>query len=75
MKLLLENWRKLLEGEVIEFPQQYRISEEDIQRVISLEANIENLLIEFYGNITRIPLEIDEALEAIVNAAEESLKK
>ena len=75
MKLLLENWRKLLEGEVIDFPMQPSVSEEDIQRIISLEADVENLLIEFYGNISRIPLEVNEALEALVDAAEESLKE
>ena len=54
---------------------QPSVSEEDIQRIISLEADVENLLIEFYGNIGRIPLEVNEALEALVDAAEESLKK
>ena len=75
MKLLLENWRKLLEGEVIDFPTQLSVSKEDILRVISLEGNIEFLLIEFYGGIGRVPLEVNEALEVLIDVAEESLKK
>ncbi len=78
MKLLLENWRKLLEGEVIDFPTpvpEPKVSEEDMQRVIALEADIAGLLTEFYGNIARVPIEVDEALEPIINAVEASLKK
>ena len=78
MKHLIENWRKILEGEVIDFPTpvpEPKVSEEDMQRIITLEADIEGLLTEFYGNITRVPVEVDEALEPIIDAVEESLKK
>ena len=78
MKHLIENWRKLLEGEVIDFPTpvpEPKVSDEDMQRVIALEADIEGLLTEFYGNINRVPVEVDEALEPIINAVEESLRK
>ena len=75
MKLLFENWRKLLEGEVIDFPTQPSVSKEDILRVISLEGNIEFLLIEFYGGIGRVPLEVNEALGSLIDVAEDSLKK
>ena len=78
MKHLIENWRKILEGEVIDFPTpvpEPRVSEEDIQRVITLEADLEGLLTEFYGGINRVPLEVDAALEPVINAVEESLKK
>jgi len=75
MHLIIENWRKLLEGEVVDFPTQPSVSKEDIQRIIALETNINNLLIEFYGNVGRVPLEVNAALEALVDATEESLKK
>ena len=75
MKLLLENWRKLLEGEVIDFPHQLRVSGEDIQRVIALEDGIGKLLSELYGNTSEIPIDVIEIMETLVNAVEESLKK
>ena len=32
MKLILENWRKLLEGDVINFPSKPTASEDDIKK-------------------------------------------
>ena len=75
MKLLLENWRKLLEGEVLDFPHQPRISEEDLQRVIALEGRVGELLSELYGNTSEIPIDVMNIMEALINATEESLKK
>ena len=75
MKQLLENWRKLLEGEVLDFPHQPKISEEDLQRVIALEGRIAELLREFYGNTSEIPIDVIDIMEALINATEESLKK
>ncbi len=75
MKQLLENWRKLLEGEVLDFPHQPKISEEDLQRVIALEGGIGELLREFYGNTSEIPIDVIDIMEALINATEESLKK
>jgi len=75
MKLLLENWRKLLEGEVIDFPHQLRVSGEDLQRVIVLEARIGKLLKELYGNTSEIPIDVIEIMETLVDTVEESLKK
>jgi hypothetical protein len=75
MKLLLENWRKLLEGEVIQFPQQPKISEDDLQRVMSFEDEIANLLTNIYGNTSSIPINILELMDTLVNSVEETLKK
>ena len=75
MKLILENWRKLLEGEVIQFPQQPKISEDDLQRVMSFEDEIANLLTNIYGNTSSIPINILELMDTLVNSVEETLKK
>ena len=75
MKLLFENWRKLLEGTVLDFPHQPKISEEDLQRVIALEGRVGELLRELYGNTSEIPIDVIETMEALINAVEESLKK
>ena len=74
MKLLLENWRKLLEGEVIQFPHQPKTSEDDIQFVIQLEEQIAQRLASFHGNMASIPPEKIEHLEQIMNDLEELLK-
>ena len=75
MKLLLENWRKLLEGEVIQFPQQPKISEDDLQRVINFEDEVANLLTNIYGNTSSIPINILELMDTLVVSVEETLKK
>jgi len=75
MKQLLENWRKLLEGEVLDFPHQPKISEEDLQRVIALEGRVGELLSEFYGNTSEIPIDVIEIMETLINIVEESLKR
>jgi len=74
MKLLLENWRKLLEGEVIQFPHQPQVSKEDMQFVIDIENQIGKRLTELHGNISEIPVEKLEKLDEIVNEIEELFK-
>jgi hypothetical protein len=74
MKLLLENWRKLVEGEVIDFPSSPAASEEPIQRVIKFEGDVAELLAAMYGNQAEIPVEVIDQLEALVDAVERTLK-
>ena len=75
MKLLLENWRKILEGDVINFPSRPTVSQDDIQKVISFEDDIGNLLASIYGNQSEIPIDVIEIMDSLVDAVEESLKK
>jgi len=75
MKLLMERWKKLIEGEVIDFPQPPKVSDNDIQRLIVLEDILGKFLEKFYGNQSEIPIEVLERMEELVNAVEESLKK
>jgi len=75
MKLLLERWRKLLEGEVIPFPQEPKVSEDDMQLVIAFENEVSDLLAEIYGSHVDWPTNIIEIFDSLVNAVEESLKK
>ena len=75
MKLLLENWRKLLEGEVIQFPHRPKISEDDLQYVIQLEDLLSQKLASMHHNMASIPIEKIEKLEQIMNDVEELLKE
>jgi hypothetical protein len=75
MKLLLESWRKLLEGEVIDFPHQPKISEADLQFIIMVEDSSTQRLKDAYGNISEVPIEKFEQLDEIMNDLEELLKK
>jgi hypothetical protein len=75
MKLLLERWRKLLEGEVIPFPQEPKVSEDDMLMVTTFEGEVADMLGEIYGNQSEIPLNVIEIFDSLVNAVEESLKK
>ena len=74
MKLLLENWRKLMEGEVIDFPSSSAAPEEPIQRVIKFEGDVAELLAAIYGNQAEIPVEVIDQLEKLVDAVERTLK-
>jgi len=75
MKLLLEHWRKLLEGEVIQFPHRPKISEDNLQYVIQLEDALGQKLADIHYNMASIPVEKIEKLEQIMNDIEELLKK
>jgi hypothetical protein len=76
MKLLLENWRKLLrENNVVQFPHQPKISEDDLQFVIWLDDQIAQKLAALHTNMASIPPEDIEKLEQIMNNIEELLKK
>ena len=75
MKLLLENWRKLLEGEVIQFPHRPKISEDNLQYVIQLEDALGEKLASIHQNMASIPVEKIEKLEQILNDIEELLKE
>ena len=75
MKLLMEQWRKLIEGEVIDFPQPPKVSDKDIQRLIVLEDILGKFLEKFYGNQSEIPIGVLERVEKLVSTVEELLKK
>ena len=72
MKLLLENWRKLSEGDVIDFPTP--TGTKDVQKVIKLEADIAALLGDIYGNQYSIPVDVIENLETLLDAVEITIK-
>ena len=72
MKLLLENWRKIVEGEVIDFPQQPGVSD-NIQRVNDLEDDVANLLVNIYGNNSQIPLPVLETMNTFIDSVGSSL--
>ena len=75
MKLILENWRKLLEGEVIPFPSVPEVSEDDMLMVTTFEGEVGDMLGEIYGNQSEIPLNVIEIFDSFINAVEESLKR
>lgn len=75
MKFIIENFRKLIEGEVIQFPQEPKVSQEDIQKIIKLEDMIGDELGKIYENQSSIPIEVIELMEQFVNLVEATLKK
>ena len=75
MKLILESWRKLLEGEVIPFPSAPKVSEDDMLMVTTFEGEVGDMLGEIYGNQSEIPLNVIEIFDSFINAVEESLKR
>ena len=71
----MENWRKLIEGEVIDFPLSPAATEEEpVQRVVKFEDDVAELLAAMYGNQAEIPIEVIDQLEALVDAIERTLK-
>jgi len=71
MKLILERWRKLLEGEVIDlYPTK---PEKDMQSIVALEGDIAKLLGDLYGNQSEIPIEVLDHLEGLIDAVERNL--
>ena len=75
MKKLFENWRKLVEGDVIPFPRKPKISDEDIQRLLAVENEVADLVAKLYGGHGEIPVDIIEQMEELINSIEESLKR
>lgn len=64
-----------MEGEVIQFPQEPKTSEEDIQKIIKLESVIGDELGKIYGNQSSIPIEVIDSMEQFINLVEGTLKK
>ena len=75
MKLLLENWRKVVEGEVIDFPQQPKTSEANVQFVIFVDNAMQKRLKDIYGNISQVPPEKWEKLDGLMDELEGLLKE
>ena len=77
MDKIMEGWRKLLEGEVVDlFPGVPPIEhEENTQRVIVLEDTIAKLLEDLYGNQSEIPIDVLVQMEGLVNAVGRTLPK
>jgi len=65
----------LPEGEVIDFPVQVSVSEDDLQKVIKLENNVAELLAVIFGNQAEIPIDVLDRMEDLINEVEEALKK
>jgi hypothetical protein len=75
MKLLFENWRKIVEGEVIDFPRQPKTSEANVQFVIFVDNAVQRRLKDIYGNISQVPAEKWERLDGLMNELEEMLQE
>ena len=75
MKLLLETWRKVVEGEVIDFPQQPKTSEANVQFVVFVDSAIQRRLKDIYGNISQVPPEKWEKLDGLMDELEELLQE
>ena len=75
MKLLFENWRKIVEGEVIDFPRQPKTSEANVQFVIFVENAMQKRLKDIYGNISQVPPEKWEKLDGLMNELEGLLEE
>lgn len=82
MKLLFENWRKLLEGEVIQFPgkPETEIPEDDSEyinaKVINnIDDELGKRLAEIYGNTREIPFDKLFRLEELMGELDKLLTK
>jgi len=75
VKLLLENWRKIVEGEVIDFPRQPKTSEANVQFVIFIDNAVSRRLGDIYGNISQVPQEKWDKLDGLMDELEELLKE
>jgi len=77
MKLLLENWRKLLEGDVIKGPWSKREDDEvpeHVIRALVFENAVVDLLKDIYGKQwDAIPINVTDRVEALVDAVESDL--
>jgi len=75
MKLLLENWRKIVEGEVIDFPRQPKTSEANVQFVVFVDNAMQKRLKDIYGNISQVPPEKWEKLDGLMDELEGLLEE
>ena len=75
MKKLFESWRKLAEGDVIDFRRKPSVSDEDIQRLLAVENEVADLVAKLYGGHGEIPVEIIEQMDELINSIEGSLRK
>jgi hypothetical protein len=75
MQKLFENWRKLLEGDVIDFPRKPSISGEDMQRLLVVDNGVADLVAELYGGHGEIPVDIIEQMDEFITSIEETLRK
>ena len=75
MKLLLETWRKVVEGEVIDFPQQPKTSEANVQFVVFVDNAMQKRLKDIYGNISQVPPEKWERLDGLMDELERLLEE
>jgi len=75
MKQLLENWKKILEGDVVQFPgNDVPPQEVSLDYVMRLEDELAQRLAKTYGNQSEIPIEKLQMLERIVDDVEQLLK-
>jgi len=75
MKLLLENWRNVGEGEVIDFRRQPKTSEANVQFVVFVDNAMQKRLKDIYGNISQVPPEKWEKLDGLMDELEELLQE
>jgi len=86
MKLIMENWRRLLEGDVIDIshllPQEPEIDygpseeeQESLQLVIKIEEMAADRLAQLHGNHSEVPIEKINTLEKIIDDLEALLKR
>tara|TARA_R110000824_G_scaffold197409_19_gene380919 strand:- start:1078 stop:1332 length:255 start_codon:yes stop_codon:yes gene_type:complete len=78
MKILLENWRKLLEGDVIKGPWSKREEDdkvpEHVTRALLFEDAIVDLLKDVYGTQwDAIPIDVTDIVDSLVNIVENDL--
>lgn len=76
MKKLFEGWRKLLEGDVIDFPQNPKLSDENVVLINDAEDKIFKIIDSIYKqNHTDIPVEIIELVGDVLDKMDDTLKK
>ena len=67
--------KSVAEGEVIDFPQQPKTSEANVQFVIFVDDAMQKRLKDIYGNIGQVPPEKWEKLDGLMNELEGLLEE
>jgi len=67
--------KSVAEGEVIDFPQQPKTSEANVQFVIFVDDAMQKRLKDIYGNISQVPPEKWEKLDGLMNELEGLLEE